>query len=185
MLVTIQVEKICSDIVDKQCSCDSQHARDSLGNQTFSPICERPLDPLLQIWTTASFVPEIFQSSRLILPILGNHSVEKVGSAPHQNGVQRRNQLEFIVIQKSQMCGSVISITLCLGGVFARLAFPSANHLSPSTTNTQIFATVTPDLCSSLLSQSIHTLAVQRPIFILQKKKYFQLGILLMEFLYS
>ena len=77
MLVTIQVEKICSDIVDKQCSCDSQRARDSLGNQTFSPICERPLDPLLQIWTTASFVPEIFQSSRLILPILGNHSVDR------------------------------------------------------------------------------------------------------------
>ena len=71
------------------------------------------------------------------------------------------------------MCGSVISITLCLGGVFARLAFPSisANHLSPSTTNTQIFATVTPDLCSSLLSQSIHTLAIQRPIFNLQKKR--------------
>ena len=69
--------KNCSDIVDKQCSCDSQHARDSLGNQTFSPICERPLDPLLQIWTTASFVPEIFQSSRLILPILGIHSVDR------------------------------------------------------------------------------------------------------------
>ena len=76
------------------------------------------------------------------------------------------------------MCGSVISITLCLGGVFARLAFPSisANHLSPSTTNTQIFATVTPDLCSSLLSQSIHTLAVQRPIFILTKKEIFSIG---------
>ena len=76
------------------------------------------------------------------------------------------------------MCGSVISITLCLGGVFARLAFPSisANHLSPSTTNTQIFATVTPDLCSSLLSQSIHTLAVQRQIFILQKREIFSIG---------